>query len=72
MKPIEFNGPSRLRLWWYNHVLRHWQDWRARRLLMKHWIADGRDPSQFPKSGPITPEIVAWAEASLQASEPKR
>ena len=38
--------PDWLRLWWYNAVKRHWNDWR---------FGDGI------KSGKITPEHVEWA-----------
>jgi hypothetical protein len=44
----------RLRLWWYNAVKRHWNDWRA---------GDG------VKSGKITAETLEWARGYFEKHE---
>lgn len=54
---------ERLKIWWYNAVKRHWNDWRAWRELGPAWIAEGRDPAIFPRSGRLTPEAIEWAKS---------
>ena len=39
---------TRLRLLWFNLVLRHIYRRRVRKNLLPEWISEGRDPKAFP------------------------
>ena len=47
-----------LRILWYNHVKRHWQNWRIRRW----WRNDPNRPKLCPQAGAITQDTLDWAE----------
>jgi hypothetical protein len=46
-----------LRIIFYNHVKRHWHNWRIRRM----WRDDPNRPKVCPQAGAISQEILDWA-----------
>lgn len=51
-----------LRMFYYNWLGRHLIDWRARR----EWLAEGRDPADFPRSGKVDLETFEWAREQFK------
>ena len=59
--------PTRLRLWWYNNIQRHWHNLILPLTpLYRQYVAEGRDPRFFPRAGRVTAETFEWAERVLQ------
>lgn len=58
-----------LKLWWHNLWLPV-REWRVRRQLMPQWIAEGRDPKDFPRAAPITRKAYDWAVSVMQKNTP--
>ena len=44
-------------LWLYNNVLRHWHNWRIRKM----WRDDPDRPTICPQAGAIGPDAMRWA-----------
>ena len=44
-------------VWWYNNLLRHYHNWRVRRM----WCNDINRPSLCPRASALTPAAMRWA-----------
>jgi hypothetical protein len=51
-----------VKLWFYNNVRRPIQNALFWVRYRKEWIAQGRDPKQFPRAGRLTQEDLDWAD----------
>jgi len=55
-------------LWWYNNILRHWHNWRIRRM----WKADPNRPEICVKAGAFSPRAWEWALQQAEKIENER
>jgi hypothetical protein len=57
-----------LRIIWYNLVLRHWYNWRARR----RWLADPNRSAVCFRAGAISRRALDWATQEAKKIEAER